>query len=86
MSDKSIVKDPIITRLRWNHADVTPYYAATGYYLQDVLSNLEHFEVSSENSPEGAFEFTNETYDNMINVLNSLAHTAVHSCSRSFFL
>ena len=41
MSNKPTAKDPIITRLRWDHADVTSYYAATGYYLQDVLSNQE---------------------------------------------
>ena len=58
---------------RWNHADVTPYYAATGYYSQDVLLNLDSFEVSFEHSPEGTIEFINATYDNMVNVLNSFA-------------
>ena len=33
MLNKPTFKDLTITRLRWDHADVTPYYAATGYYL-----------------------------------------------------
>ena len=43
MLNKPTLKD----RLRCDHADVASYYAATGYYIQDVLSNLESFEVSS---------------------------------------
>ena len=85
MLNSPIAKDPIITRLPWDHADVKPYNPATGYYLQDVLSNLWGFEVSSEHSPEGAVEFINETYDNMVNVLYSLARQFSPAHGHSFY-
>ena len=33
ISNKPAVKDPIITRLRWDHAEVTTYYADTIYKM-----------------------------------------------------
>ena len=85
MSKKPTAKDPIIIRLRWDHADVASYYATTGCYLQDELSKLESFEVSSEHSPEGDVEFIDETYDNMVHVLNLLAPQFILAHGHSFY-
>ena len=69
---------PIVTHLRWDHANLSEYYSQTGICLQCILADIVSFEVNN-------FLCINKTYNDVINVLCSCANNFIPARKQSFY-
>jgi len=67
-------KQPMVKRLRWDHADIPGYYHSTGLYLQSILADLSQFESGScSDDSRGVSQFIENVYESIV-----FAYKAVH--------
>jgi len=66
--------------LRWDHADLTEYYASTGTSLSIILKELDMVLLEHENHTLGALKLQNhidEAYEKIVEGLRSAAECSV---------
>ena len=79
-------KQPMVKRLRWDHADIPGYYHSTGLYLQSILADLSQFESGScSDDSRGVSQFIENVYESIVFALQSSASKYVPSHHVNFY-
>ena len=60
-------KQPMVKRLRWDHANIPGYYHSTGLYLQSIVAELSQFELDScSEDSRGACQFIEDVCESIV--------------------
>jgi len=73
-------------KLRWDKADPQSYYLYTGAALDPILKGLDSATELLYNSDKADISSViDNTYDDIVNVLNTAANLYVHTCRKNYF-